>query len=221
MQLGLFAEGALQPLQIGLLPVAGGADSPLVKIDHPHLALLVEQQVVAVEIGVIDPGLVQPAHRLTHPVPHLVGEGPLLEQGHQILGATDALDQDVGAIEGSLLDHAGREWPWHRQPLLAQLGQQTVFGHGAARFDPFEPEAIPYQLAHHAAAIIVAQHQVARLILHEPGHPATYGGAHHLPMGLPPGRIEQRGGRVAEGAFGIPADLVVGGLCQHHEYSGR
>ena len=39
MQLGLLVEGAQQPLQIGLLPAAWGADRPLVEVDHPHLAL--------------------------------------------------------------------------------------------------------------------------------------------------------------------------------------
>ncbi|MNH11807.1 hypothetical protein D3C79_713310 [compost metagenome] len=176
---------------------------------------------MAVEIGVIDAGIVQLAYRLAHPVPHLAGDGALLEQRHQILGATDALDQDIGAIEGTLLGHAGRKRTRHRQTLLTQLGQQAVFGHGAARLHPFEPEAIPHHLAHQASAVVVAQHQMAGLILHKPGHPATDGGAHHLAVRLPPGRVEQRRGRVTKGPFGIPADLVMGGLCQHHENSDR
>ena len=169
----------------------------------------------------IDPCIVQLAHRFAYLVPHLTGDRPLLEQGHQILGAANALDQDVGPIEGPLLDHAGRKGARHRQPLFTQGRQQTIFSHGPAALHPFKPEPVTHQLAHHAATVVVTQHQVTGLILHEPGHPAADGRAHHLAMGLPPDRIEQGRGRIAEDSVGIPADLVVGGVCQHDENSGR
>ena len=75
--------------------------------------------------------------------------------------------------------------------LFTQGRQQTIFSHGPAALPPFKPEPVTHQLAHHAATVVVTQHQMTDSSFDEPGHPAADGRAHHLAMGLPPDRIEQ------------------------------
>ena len=63
------AQRALQAIEHRLLPGTARPDAAAIEIEHVHRAILTEQQVVRVQVGVVHAVRVQPAHACAHCAP--------------------------------------------------------------------------------------------------------------------------------------------------------
>ena len=98
--LALFlAQGTLQARQVGLLPCGAGPDLAPVEVHHPGQTPGVEQQVVAIEIGMKDLSVVELPDCPPQRMPFTRFQGALRQALRDVLAVRDQFDQDVGPVK--------------------------------------------------------------------------------------------------------------------------
>src|SRR3546814_613813 len=111
-------QRALEPVKVALAPAGrGDVDPPAVEVDHPALPGGVEQQVVGIEVGMVEPRAVRTRHKSARFLPRraiarhrgAVGQGAHVGQ---------SFDQDRGAVMQAFAAVVGGDRPGYRHALL-------------------------------------------------------------------------------------------------------
>src|SRR5690606_30357306 len=95
-------QRTLEPRQVAFAPTGGGdAQRAPVEVDHPALAVGIEQQVVGIEVHVVEAGAMEARDQAPGLVPRravAVDRGQVGQRTH----VEQALHQDRGTVEGTL-----------------------------------------------------------------------------------------------------------------------
>src|SRR5690606_13955747 len=170
-----FAERAQQPVEVALLPAVAALCMAFIKINQPHAAIGIEQNIVNIQIGMVHLSLVQTGY-FDADMTVLFGiQRALLQQLGQIAGGGYFGGNQVGAVTQAAFDRPRRQWPGHIHTSGAQALQQSKFLLAAGVVPAAEPIAIAHQFAEQTTAAVMAQRRLTGITGNKPGGTAATG----------------------------------------------
>ncbi len=168
----------MQTLQVTLLPAATyGFDCSPIEIDYIKLSGLIQHDVVGIEIGMIDTLYMEMTDGTAHCQPLHLFQWLSTEQPGDGAGIGDALGHDVGGIQHAMTNHPGGDRFRYRQIEFAHILQQMQFLPGTGGFEAGPEITVRQPARDQAAAMIMSQHQIPILIVHEEGGTPAFGKA--------------------------------------------
>src|SRR5690606_23561762 len=216
-----FSERAQQPVEVALLPAVAALCMAFIKINQPHAAIGIEQNIVNIQIGMVHLSLVQTGY-FDADMTVLFGiQRALLQQVGQLAGGGYFGGNQVGAVTQAAFDRPRRQWPGHIDAGCTQCTEQGKFLLAAAVVPAAEPIAITHQFAEQTTAAVMAQRRLTGITGNKPGGTAAAGLAQNALLLVPVGGVEHRQGRIGQPLRVVPDGFVGRQLPVLHKGPGK
>lgn len=170
-----FFERTQQARHVVLFPRTGLAETTPVKIDKEDLLLSIQKNVVGVEIGVKDIGLVEAPDAAADGQPDGCRLRHLLQQIGQGASRNEAFGNNICPIDTAARYHTGGNRSGNRKPLGIERGQQTPFTPRARTFRAHSQILVMKNFSDQATTPVVPQHPFLPVLAEKIGFATTKG----------------------------------------------